>query len=79
MSEELIPESERKLVKDCVAKLMEHFGSVRVFVTLHSGGTEETASFTFGGGDYYAQFGKITEWVIMQNQEAKNQAMKDNE
>lgn len=60
------------LVKQQVEELLEHFDSVRIFVTKHEGGKDQTRSFTWGGGNFYAQYGQITEWKFTKEQEAKN-------
>jgi hypothetical protein len=63
------------LVKDHASKLAEHFDSVRIFVTRHNGGDEESAGYTFGIGNYYAQRGQIGEWVTQQ-EEIERQRMR---
>lgn len=70
----------QKLVDDVNAKLLEHFDSVRIFVTLHNGGEAVTQSYETGGGNFCAQFGQVMEWVTIQKQFQKNYAIKkDNE
>lgn len=61
---------------DAVAKqLGEHCDSVRIFVTIP---TEAgiSAGMTSGCGNLYAQYGQIHEWVIMQNQYARCEAIR---
>lgn len=72
----IISEVERKLVDDCVAKLLENFDSVRVFVTRHDGNQENTASYETGGGNFYAQLGQVQEWVCIQEQYQRNHAIR---
>ncbi len=69
----ITPELKEK-VELAVAQLSEHFDSVRVFVTLHNGGDEETQSYESGGGNFYAQLGQVKEWVCIQDQFQKNYA-----
>ncbi len=64
----------RKLVDDFNAKMLEHFDSVRIFVTLHNGGEEETQAYETGGGNFYAQLGQVKEWICIQDQFQKNYA-----
>lgn len=71
-----INEEDKKVVDEAVAKLSEHFDSVRVFVTRHNGGDGETESYETGGGNFYAQLGQITEWVSIQDQFQRNHAIK---
>lgn len=74
---ESIPNEQQKLVDECVAKLLEHFDSCRIFVTKHDGDKSDTAGYHSGGGNFYAQRGQISEWVTMQNQNERNYASKD--
>jgi hypothetical protein len=76
---ETISESERKLVDDVRDKLMEQFDSVRIFVTRHNGGAEETACYETGGGNFYAQLGQVQEWVCIQDQYQRNHAIRKDE
>lgn len=59
-----------------IAKLAEHFDSVRVFVSLHNGGDQDTQCYTNGAGNFYAQLGQVKEWVAIQDQHARNYAIK---
>lgn len=74
----ITPELKAK-VDDTVAKLSEHFDSVRVFVTLHNGGESETQSYETGGGNFYAQLGQVQEWLSIQDQYQRNWADKKSE
>lgn len=68
MSDEL-----KKLVDDCVSKIMEHADSVRIFVTAHKGEDSTTACFNVGEGNFYSQRGQIDEWLVMQKQRERNE------
>jgi len=59
---------DRQLVDRHAYELAEHFDSVRIFVTRHHGGKEDTASYSTGRGNFYASLGLVHEWVAMQDQ-----------
>ena len=65
---DIISPSETNLVEDCKSKLLEHFDTVRIFVTRHSGERDNTATYDSGGGNIYAQLGQIHEWMAIQDQ-----------
>lgn len=69
-----ISESDRKIVNEAADRLMEHFDSVRIFVTRHRGDTEESQGYTTGGGNFYAQAGQVSEWVVTQNENVRKNA-----
>lgn len=60
------------LVQKHVDQLMEHFESVRIFVSKVKG--DNTASCTKGGGNWFAQYGTIVDWVTFQEQLTREQA-----
>lgn len=66
----------KKRVSDAATALAEHFDSVQVFVTVHSGGSENTMSYECGVGNFYARLGQINEWLAMQDQFQRNEAIK---
>lgn len=59
----MITEEEAKLVDGAKNKLMEHFDTVRIFVTKHDGPTDKTACYTVGGGNIFAQQGLTHDWL----------------
>ena len=65
------PEIER-LCEQFIAHVSEHVESVRVFVTWRDGADESSESFTDGGGNHYAQLGQVREWLLIQDEHAKN-------
>lgn len=71
-----ISTEEQLIVDRAKAQLMEHFESVRIFVTKHSGADDETGAYTVGQGNFYAQLGQISEWVSIQDQHQRNDAIK---
>lgn len=73
---EIINDAQQKLVDECSAKLLEHFDSVRIFVSKHDGGETNTASYEAGGGNFYAQLGQVAEWLDIQRQFQKNHAIR---
>lgn len=68
-----------QMVKKAATALSEHTDSCRIFVTVHRGGEEETSSFSYGKGNFYAQYGQIVEWVIGQDQAKRNDVLKDDD
>jgi hypothetical protein len=79
MDSTIIPESDRKLVAHAVERLLEHFDSVRIFVTRHDGDKDTTVGYSRGGGNFYAQRGQITEWTNQQQQIESSPQVDENE
>lgn len=71
-----IPPEHQKIVNDATEKLLEHFDSVRIFVTRHDGPRDQTAAYDHGGDNFYAQTGQIIEWVDIQRQYSRNYAIR---
>jgi hypothetical protein len=69
-----ISEADQRLVDNAKESLLEHFDSVRIFVSRHNGEQDETASYETGGGNFYAQLGQIHEWLSIQDQFQRNYA-----
>lgn len=69
-------ENEQIVIATC-AKLLEHFDSVRIFVTKHSGSSDQTMAFSTGGGSFYAQLDQINEWKGTQDQVARERAKEE--
>lgn len=46
-----------------LAELMEHFAVVRIFVQWENTAMGITSSRSTGGGNFYAQYGHILEWI----------------
>ena len=73
-------DSETALVDAAVESLGEHFDTVQIFVTRHEPTTEDgTIAFRSGAGNWYARYGQIREWLIMADQQAKNQQNRKDE
>ncbi len=66
----------KTLTESKVNELMEHFDSVRIFVTLHNGAGDSTYAFDSGAGNFYAQLGQVAEWMAMQDQYQRNHAIR---
>jgi hypothetical protein len=66
----------KQMVDESAAKLAEHFDSVQVFVTIHDGGKERTHSYETGRGNFYSRYGQVSEWVSMQDQLQRNEAVR---
>lgn len=73
-------ESEKKRITDIVDKavttIREHVDTVQVFVTLHRDDAKSTMSYEKGAGCFYARHGLIAEWLVMQKQFQKNEAIR---
>lgn len=67
-------ESDMELVKVKAAELAEHFDSVRIFVTKHSGEKEMTSAYTHGVGNIYAQLGQVKDWKVEQDELTRGNA-----
>lgn len=67
-------EEDVQLVKDVADRLMEHFDSVRIFVTKHDGTSDTTIPYTTGVGNFYAQLGQVNEWKANQDEIAREDA-----
>ena len=68
MAFDLDEEQRLKVVDRAVSQLMEHFDSVRIFVTKHDNQTGMTGSTSRGNGNFYSQFGQVTEWMSSQDE-----------
>lgn len=62
--------------KQFVEQITEHADSVRLFVTFHEAGV--TKSFVIGDGNFYAQLGLVSEWLVRQK-EIVREDVKNNE
>lgn len=66
-------EYRRRLVDAKVNELMEHFDSIRIFVSFR-GSPTTTQTYTTGGGNFHAQMGQVKEWVIRQDEFVREDA-----
>lgn len=75
-----ITEEQQAMVNRTADSLSEHFDSVQIFVTKHSGGAERSDSYETGRGNFYARLGQVMEFLSIQDQYQRNWAVrKDNE
>lgn len=71
----MISEEVIQLIHKKASEIMEHVDSVRIFVTYHQGEIDSTQAYNYGGGNFYAQRGQITEWLEYQKQSERNQSI----
>jgi hypothetical protein len=57
-----ISKEEQARVDEAVAKLLEHFDSIRIFVTRHNGQESETESYDSGGGLAKFELNRSSMW-----------------
>lgn len=71
--DELTPEQVRltKLVDDACVNLSEHFDSIRIFVTMPSEKPFNTANYSNGRGNIFAQIGQVREWLIRDDERTR--------
>lgn len=73
MSEEKRQEQDdRKRIDDALKTLSEHFDSVHIFVTRHEGSLDGSIAANVSSGNYYARYGQIREWVLMNEETMKD-------
>lgn len=70
----VITDDDISRVKAAANSLIEHFDSVRIFVTKHDGPSDATGGYSTGKGNYHAQEGQIHEWLVMKDAEARQDA-----
>ncbi len=62
-------------VRKAVSELGEHFDSVQIFCTRHESGEHEgTLKFTLGEGNWFARYGQVREWLIVQDEGSRENA-----
>jgi hypothetical protein len=76
----LVADAEREVDADAfldrhVSQILEHFDSVRIFVTRSSScdGRKTTEAICRGSGNFYASLGYVREWVLVQDHRVKMQ------
>lgn len=63
-----------RVLSNHVATLLEHFDSVRIFVTKVStdeDGITSSDTANYGGGNFYATLGSVQEWLVCQEERAR--------
>lgn len=68
-------EARLKLVRLAAHSLGEHFDSVRIICTHTMEGN--TANYTYGAGNLYAQQGSVRDWIIEQETMTKLELKKN--
>ncbi len=63
-------------VKKAALDLGEYADSVQIFISVNAGETSSTISYEFGTGSFYARYGQIAEWMTMQEQFQRNEAIR---
>lgn len=65
-----------RILERHLAALMEHFDAVQIFVTRvqrSPDGDSEVPAWTSGRGNWYARYGQIQQWMIMEDQRMRRQ------
>lgn len=71
------PDEVRELISKLAMELGEHFESVRIFVSYKSeSGTGNSIGVDCGNGNLYSQLGQVREWLICQDEYARDHARK---
>ena len=70
-------DDDMKMLGSHVSRLCEHFDTVQIFVTRHQGGSSMTANR--GGGNWYARFGQVRQWLIQEEERAKDHVRVSND
>jgi len=59
-------------VRKHAEELGEHFDGVQIFCSRHEAGTEDgTIHVTYGGGNWFARYGQIREWLIQKDEQTR--------
>jgi hypothetical protein len=61
----------QRIQASCVG-LGEHFDTVHILATKLTDDGRDTVKFSWGKGNWYARYGQIREWVLLEEQAAKN-------
>lgn len=68
-------DAQMEIIDAAFGNLSEHFDSVIIFATRHISNDRGTLKWTRGGGNWYARFGQVKEWVLAE--EARLSKIKD--
>jgi hypothetical protein len=68
------------LLRKACSTLIEHFDTVQIFVTRHEP-TENhgTVNIHIGRGNWFARYGHIKEWILLEEETARMKAHRDDE
>lgn len=68
----------KALVQKAAADLGEHFESVRIFVSWpHEDKAHVTKTYDDGTGNWYASYGQIRQWILMEEERMRAAARKE--
>lgn len=59
------------VLKRHTAQIMEHFDAIQIFATKENAEEQTTTVMSWGGGNWYARFGQVQEWIVQQNARAE--------
>jgi hypothetical protein len=57
-------DAQMELIENAFRTLSEHFDTVSIFATRHISDDRGTLKWTRGGGNWYARYGQVREWVL---------------
>jgi len=61
-----------KMINKHLDTLIEHFDSVQIFATRQSSHNDGTVHINIGRGNYFARYGQIKEWIIVEEESTRN-------
>jgi len=64
-------ESQEEVVKRAAASLHEHFDNVRIFVSSVVPGDDISRFYSFGLGNWFAQYGQVQDWIVSSNEQTR--------
>lgn len=70
-------EQDMERLKEATEKLLEFFDNVQVFATRYDG-KDGTVSAKYGGGNWFARYGQVREWLIKEDESARVEVRPDN-
>jgi hypothetical protein len=66
-----------ELVKQAAISLGEHFDSVQIFCTRHESGEQDgTVTVKYGTGNWFARYGQIKDWVLVEEESSKSKIVR---
>ena len=64
-----------RIVREFVARVSEHVDSVQVFINKkRDDGKSGTWKMGFGAGNWYARYGQVREWLIIEDEAIRMEA-----
>lgn len=76
MDDEVKPDADLERIEKVAQVLGEHFDTVQIFATRHEPGAKDAGTYRFsaGCGNWYARYGQVREWMLMQDEMAREKA-----